>query len=190
MQIQISKENWSVDSVARKKDRIDLQPDYQRTPVWTKNKKQKLIDSILRGYDLPKFYLRSSNSKYEYEVVDGQQRLRAIQEFLNDDYPLPKYSDNITDFEDLSGKKWSDLTSPQQDRIGNFPLSVVIIKEAPDFEIRDLFLRLQEGVSLTPAEKRNAMHGNMRDFIVHLGDNLKVFELIKIPKTRFQHHDL
>ena len=194
MQIQVSKADWSIDSVARRKDKIDLQPLYQRPSVWNKKKKQKLIDSILRGYDLPKFYLRSSNSAsnsdFEHEVVDGQQRLSAIWEFISNKYKLSDDSKDIPDLGNLSGKQWSDLSSTQQDRIGNFHLSVVIIEKASDFEIRQLFLRLQEGVSLNPAEKRNAMTSNMRDFIANLGDNHKVFELIRIPDTRFQQHDL
>ncbi len=42
-----------------------------------------VVDSILRGYDVPKFYLRQVGKKPEkFDVVDGQQRTRAIWEFL------------------------------------------------------------------------------------------------------------
>ena len=64
------------------------------------------------------------------------------------------------------------------------------VEEASDLEIRDLFLRLQEGVSLNPAEKRNAMPGNMRDFVADLGETHSVFPLIRLPKKRFGWHDL
>ena len=47
-------------------------------------------------------------------------------------------------------------------------MTIVEIFDASDIEIRDLFLRLQEGVSLNPAEKRNAFVGGMRDFIAEL----------------------
>lgn len=40
-------------------------------------------------------------------------------------------------------------------------MSIVIIEESTDIEIRDLFLRLQEGMSLNSPEKRNAIAGNM-----------------------------
>ena len=190
MKIDISKKNWSIDAVYRRKRRINPKPQYQRTPVWNQRKKQLLIDSILRGYDLPKFYLRSSNSKYEHEVVDGQQRLHAIWDFCDDQYALGDESKNIPDFGDLSGQKWSDLSSPQQDRIGNFRLSVVVIEEASESEIRQLFQRLQEGVPLTPAERRNAMEGKMRNFIENLGDTHPVFQLTHLSDTRFGWHNL
>ena len=189
MRIQVPQDDWSIDSVARRQDRIDPQPQYQRTPVWNNRKRQLLIDSILRGYDLPKFYLRLSDGEYEHEVVDGQQRLQAIWEFLNNKYSLGKESINIPDFGNLSGKTWSELSSTQQDRIGNFKLSVVLIEEASDSEIRQLFSRLQEGVSLNPAEKRNAILSNMRDFIVELSTH-NVFKSTRLSDARFKWRDL
>ena len=185
MKITLLKDGWSIFSVKNIEDRINPQPAYQRTEVWTVKKKQLLIDSILRGYDLPKFYLRVSKPPYEYEVVDGQQRLNAIWGFCNDVYSLSKESD----FRNLSGKKWSDLSGNEQKRIGDFELSVVLIEDASDLEIGQLFLRLQEGVSLNPAEKRNAMPGDMRDFIVDLSKH-GVFPLTRFSDVRFKWHDI
>ena len=181
---------WTIDAVVRRESRINPQPQYQRTPVWKEAKKQLLIDSILRQYDLPKFYLRQSDCPYEHEVVDGQQRLRAIWDFYNDKYVLGEKSKDIPDFEDLSGKKFSELLSEARDRIGGFEINVVELEDASDFEIRELFLRLQEGVSLNPVEKRNAMSGNMRDFVADLGDKQRVFSLTSLPEERFGWHDL
>ena len=183
--------DWLVYSVLTREGSINPQPQYQRTPVWTKKKKQLLIDSILRGYDLPKFYLcHSSDSSFEYEVVDGQQRLRAIWEFCKDEYPLGEKSKNIPGFGNLSDKKWSGLSGDQQDRIGKFPLIITMIMEASEEEIQELFLRLQEGVILNPAEKRNAMLGNMHNFIADLGGDHSVFPLTRINGKRFGWHNL
>ena len=190
MEIQILKDNLLINSVRDRQERINPKPQYQRTPVWTVKKNQLLIDSILRGYDLPKFYLCSSNPPYEHEVVDGQQRLNAIWEFCDNQYPLGDKSTDIPDFGDLSDKKWSDLSSPARERIGTFELTIVIIENASDLERRQLFSRLQEGVGLNPAEKRNALPGNMRDFIEVLGENQRVFSLTDISDTRFAWHDL
>ena len=194
MRITFSRDDWTINSVRNREGRIDPKPQYQRTEVWTKKKKQLLIDSILRGYDLPKFYLRAYNdsgNQYEHEVVDGQQRLHAIWEFLNDEYALGEDSNDISDFGDLVGKKWSQLSSSVRDQIGEFELSIALVEEAKDLEIRQLFLRLQEGVGLTPPEKRNAMPSNMRDFVADLAENHRIFqsELTSLPYTRYQRHD-
>lgn len=167
---------WNVYIVSQRETRINPKPQYQRSAVWSLSKKQKLIDSILRGYDIPKFYLTiSSDHQYEQEVVDGQQRLRAIWEFKNGDYPLGEETNDLPVFGDLSEKYHDELPSDARDTIGLFELNVVVIEEATDLEIRDLFLRLQEGVSLNPAEKRNAMPGKMRDFVADLAMH-KVFQ--------------
>ena len=142
MRIRFSRDDWSINSVRNREERIDPKPQYQRTEVWTRKKKQLLIDSILRGYDLPKFYLRSSDGQYEHEVVDGQQRLCAIWEFLNDGYALGEESRDISDFGDLVGKKWSQLSSSARDQIGEFELSIALVEEAEDPEIRQTFFKI------------------------------------------------
>ena len=68
------KEIWDIKELLNLKATIDPKPQYQRTSVWTTDRKSFLIDSILRGYDLPKFYftfLEDGNIKgFKYEVTD------------------------------------------------------------------------------------------------------------------------
>ena len=55
-------------------------------------KQALLIDSILRGYDIPKFYVRpASNKDFTWEVVDGE-RTPAINDYLDDHFVLPSES--------------------------------------------------------------------------------------------------
>lgn len=182
--------HWTVETVVRRKHRINPKPQYQRTRVWNESKKQLLIDSILRQYDMPKFYLRPSGAPYDYEVVDGQQRLTTIWDFFDDKFALGEDAQDIPGLGDLSGRRFSQLTSGAQDRIALFELFLVEMQGASDLEIRDLFLRLQEGVTLNPAEKRNAMPGVMRDFVADLGENNRAFPLTSISSKRFAWHDL
>jgi len=192
MGMSVYSRNWNVDTIVRRKDRIDPKPAYQRGPVWNEPKKQLLIDSILRKYDIPKIYLRKlpPGGRFEHEIADGQQRLRAIWDFVAGNYRLGEASSDIPDFGDLTGKSYADLPTDGTDRIGLYELTIAEVMDATEVEIRDLFLRLQEGVSLNPAERRNAMTGNMRDFIADLGENHRVFALTSIPPRRFAWHDL
>ncbi len=134
---------WSLDSIRIRQKRINPQPQYQRTGIWPDKKNQLLIDTILRGYDIPKIYLtNSSDNNYEHEVIDGQQRLKAIWGFYNNDYPLGSESEDLPTG-DLSGKKYKDLLGDIQDKLDEHELSIIIIEDSNDEEIRDLFLRLQ-----------------------------------------------
>ena len=189
---------WTVDGLCRKSRRetINPRPSYQRSHegVWSPAKKQLLIDSILRGYDLPKFYFRASpDSNFEYEIVDGQQRTRTIWEFVDGQFALGAESDDLPQG-DLSNCYYDSLPAKVQDTFGGYPLTVVEIQDADEIEIRDLFSRLQEGTSLNPAERRNAMLGGMRDFIADIAGEHKapnaVFPLTRIKHTRNGWDDL
>jgi Protein of unknown function DUF262 len=70
-----------IDKIYKRRDRYEI-PDWQREEVWDLPRKQLLIDTILRGWRLPKFYFVLA-SPQTYEVVDGQQRLATIFEFLS-----------------------------------------------------------------------------------------------------------
>ena len=70
----------------RRRDRYEI-PDWQRDEVWNRDKKQRLIDSILRGWKIPKFYLIKA-SESDYLVEDGQQRFVSILEFFSNELPL------------------------------------------------------------------------------------------------------
>jgi len=64
--------------------RIDLDADYQREKVWTRKQQEELLDSIVRGIDIPKLYLAevSGNKNYDYECIDGKQPLLTLSAFF------------------------------------------------------------------------------------------------------------
>ena len=68
-------------------------PPYQRKSVWSKNKKQALMDSLFRRYYIPKLVIREvrlSDIHTVNEIIDGQQRITTVQEFFNNQYFLPE----------------------------------------------------------------------------------------------------
>ena len=70
-----------------------VRPPYQRKNVWTRKKKQALLDSLFRRYYVPKIVLREiklAEKDKKNEVIDGQQRIRVAQEFYEDELTLPQ----------------------------------------------------------------------------------------------------
>lgn len=166
-----------------------LNPTYQRGDVWDKTRKQLLIDSILREYDIPKIYLRKvSKSPYRTEVVDGQQRTRAIIEFTENVFPLPAAAAPV-DGEEVAGLYFSDFSEMLLERFNLYDLTVVEYEDATDEEIREMFLRLQNGVELNGQEKRNAMMGSIRDCVQALGDP-PFFQSTRLSDTRAAYDSL
>ena len=69
------------------KDHIKFNVWYQSPEVWSKAKKQKLIDSIFKNYPIGEIYLRPiDEQEYKYGVLDGQQRLHAIDDFIDGEF--------------------------------------------------------------------------------------------------------
>jgi hypothetical protein len=137
-------------------DELDLHPPYQReSGLWSRSKKEGLIDTIIRNYDMPKIYLRRPDvirvGGGKDEVLDGQQRLSTV-------FALKE--GNLT----YKGKYWADLPTAIQKRINNYKIDVTIMKMTEE-QARTQFAKLQEGLSLNGQEKRNAAGGQLNDKI-------------------------
>src|SRR3989442_13010878 len=69
-------------------NRIIYNTEFQRGEVWDLPRKQKLLDSMLHGYNINTIFMRQLTDG-RYECLDGQQRLKTIlKEFLNDKFPI------------------------------------------------------------------------------------------------------
>lgn len=185
--MELNKKPWPISTVFGIKSRIDTNPDYQRPPVWSISQKRLLIDTILRGYDIPKFYWRKiGKNPDKYEVIDGQQRLRTIWEFMENGFDLGKDAEPINAF-DLSGATFSDKNPLPDDlrlTFDTYTLDVICLSDCDEEEVRELFLRLQNGTTLKAQEKRNAMPGKMRDYVKQLASH-QFFNHCKFDNSRF-----
>ena len=187
--MQMSKKPWAVPTVCTLESKIDPTPDYQRPPAWSLKQKQLLMDTILRGYDIPKFYWRKvkRDDGVIYEVIDGQQRLRTIWEFRKGEFALAKDADDI-DGHKIARLKFTQLPPELMLAFDTYQLDVVEIVDGAasddDDEVRDMFLRLQNGTTLKAQEKRNAMGGAMRDFVKAIAKH-PFFEKCAFSNKRF-----
>lgn len=169
-------ELWDAKSV------LQFSDEYQRAPAWKPLQKQLFIDSIFREYSIPAFYFHKTGksvrglSGERYEVVDGQQRIRAICEFANNDFPLlsPEDFKKLPPF--LSGRetKWdgcryNELPSDMQKRFLRQPIVIYEMTTDNSNEIRDLFIRLQGGTPLSAQDKRDTYPGDLPKFVMEMG---------------------
>lgn len=76
--------------------KLILRPEYQRQAVWPERAKVSLMETILLGYPIPEIYLAYETSPDGYQtvsVVDGQQRLTALLDYLENRYALDELED-------------------------------------------------------------------------------------------------
>jgi hypothetical protein len=137
---------------------LELNPRFQRRPVWTDKAKSFLIDTVLRGKPIPKVFIRQkinvSTKTSIREVVDGQQRLRTILSFIKDGFVVSKRQ-NPT----YGALLFSQLPEEVQSQILAYEVSVDLLINLPDAEILDIFSRLNSyAVVLNEQERINADH--------------------------------
>lgn len=147
---------------------LNTQPAYQRRIVWTNAEKTRFIDSLSKRLPIPSLCISVSNEKYE--VIDGQQRISTIVEFLSQDDTNPDSDWRLSNLNDidinLRGKKISEIKqqSPElYSRIRNTMLPVTSVY--CDYSSKDhleyiykIFHRLNTtGASLNNQEIRNCV---------------------------------
>lgn len=181
--MKMTAERRAIDKIYRRRDRYDI-PDWQREEVWDRSKKQQLIDSILRGWRLPKFYFVKSSDE-AYLIEDGQQRLSAIFEFFSNDLPVNEDTKAV-----FGGPLYRDLKRKVADSFDDFEIDFDVIEDATDAELKDFFQRLQEGMGLNSSEKLNAVHSKLRDYCKKAADHKFFKKSIAIPNTRYSHFDI
>jgi hypothetical protein len=190
--------NSAILRVNAEKDRINVSPEYQRRgDIWTLEKQQLLIDSILNDYDVPKLYFHAFNPDqkkaypdFDYAIIDGRQRLEAIWNFADDRFRI---SDDFVYLRDrtISAKNlyYSELGSkfPKlKIRFDSYTLPIICIETDDLHLIEDMFSRLNEAVPLNAAEKRNAIGGPMAQAIRDLAAHPFFTEKVKFSDSRLQ----
>ncbi|MGR3064681.1 DUF262 domain-containing protein [Vibrio vulnificus] len=151
---------WLTDNL--KSGVITVDDSYQRKYIWQPKDQIALIETVLLGYPIPEIYLWANDTDPEtgetmYSIVDGQQRLKTIQRFLNDEFKLTKLGIDHLDA-DYLGKSFSELTPERKREFWRYQFSSRFINESLSREeIAKLFLRLNRtSTTLNPQELRNA----------------------------------
>jgi len=182
--MKMTSEKRAIDKVYHRRNRYDI-PDWQRGKVWGREKKQRLIDSILRGWKLPKFYFIKTAGDDDYLVEDGQQRLTAILEFFSNELSLkPEAARHF------GGRFYRDLPRKVSDPFDDFEIEYDLIEEATDQELKEFFQRLQEGMPLTSSEKLNSVHSKLRDYCFSTSKHRFFKNTVATPDTRYAHFDI
>lgn len=148
------------------KGQLKLNPEFQRGSVWPPAARTYLIDTVLRHLPVPKIYVRTKVdllTKRSYrEVVDGQQRLRAIIDFGSDKFALGPRS------KEFAGKRYSNLSPEEQERFLGYQIAVDQLINASDADVLEVFSRLNSyTVPVNPPELRHAKYQGEFKWSVH-----------------------
>lgn len=169
---------------------VNLRPEYQRRSRWTNKQKSLLVESFLLNIPIPPIFLFEGDFA-RYEVMDGQQRLLAIREFLTNQFKLS----SLTVLAPLNGRNFAQLPPRTKRTLERASLSAIVLLKESRAALRDsttsrilelkkfVFERLNTGgKQLNAQEIRNAIYsGKFNDLIIELAREPRFTEIWGIP---------
>lgn len=199
-----------------KRDGIDLQPSYQRGYIWGPEFQDKLLYSIIKGYPIGNISLRVRTDKNAkgamQEVVDGQQRLTTIYNFVTGQHSIQgecakdiiEYiidyvdsdSESVNEVDKLRRKlsnrgkvilKFSQLPDEIKENIFSFNISITNITNSTDEEITEYFRYLQNQERLRAEEIINSLPStSLEAYLDRISDRNRFFGIFSFNNGRKQ----
>lgn len=158
------------------KGELELAPKFQRRSVWPPKARSYLIDTIIRGKPIPKIYMRQKvnpkTRRTRREVVDGQQRLRTVLDFVADGFPILGTHNKA-----YGRKRFSQLDEDTQKDILEYEFTVDLLQDMHDADVYDVFARMNTfSVVLNAQELRNARwFGEFKTAVYNLSQEFITF---------------
>jgi hypothetical protein len=153
---------------------LELAPPFQRNPVWSSKNKSYLIDTILNGFPVPEIFIQvvtDHDGNTKYVVVDGQQRIRTILEFVEGEWAIlesesPRYG----------SKLFKDIPQEVRKEFWDYQIVTREIKAVSETDVVAIFTRMNKYVTpLNAQELRNARY---RGHFIQLMDSLTEDEFL------------
>lgn len=156
-------------------------PEYQREFTWDKSKKSRFIESVMIGLPIP-FVFFWQDEEGNFEIVDGSQRLRTLEEFVNRNFRLSKLS-ILTDSKGYTFKDF--LESRRRKFLAQSIRGILLANDTSTSTRTEMFNRINTGGSkANEAEvRRGALPGPITDLIVELATHQSFIEMTPISKS-------
>lgn len=151
---------------------------YQRRSVWSEKDKIRLVETVLLNLIIPVLFFWKADTDPETgasitHIVDGQQRVKAICSFINNEFKLkPQFLLDEMAKKKYSNKYFRDLDAEDKKSFWNYQLMVIDIDPtATRNDIITMFNRLNlTDYNLNDQEKRNSMSGEFAALARELSD--------------------
>jgi hypothetical protein len=167
-------------------------PEYQRdSSEWDVDKRSLFIESLINNMTIPPLIVFPEDDpdtgRERKQVVDGQQRLSTIRDFIHGRFTLApesdvEYADNVGPL--IQGKTFAELAPEISDQINSYTLNFIVLPKNLDLRLRlEIFRRINEGgVPLSAHDLRLASFGvSARVYFIRLAG---VFDSSRDGSTR------
>jgi len=152
---------------------INLEPDYQREPVWPIIKRIGLIDSIFRNIWIPPLVFSVHRppgyTEDVWNCVDGKQRLTSIRDFMDGLNPYKDPDTKVSWYYTGSRTKNKQIIpETYKDMFNERTVPCVLYRGLSDADEREIFQRIQHAVPLQAGEKARAINSPRANWIRRL----------------------
>ena len=152
----------------RESGNLIVDDSYQRRSVWGEKDKICLIETILLNLVIPELFFWSAQTDPETgktitHIVDGQQRINAIESFIHNEFKLKQQCllDPVSKSR-FSNKFFRDLSNEEKTGFWSYKLMIIEFSQSATREqIVNIFRRLNlTDYNLNDQEKRNSISGD------------------------------
>lgn len=181
MRFEFDQNYKKISEIIGMKNRGELVVDYsyQRKAVWGEKDWIRLVETILLNLVVPSVYFWNSETdpdtgKAILHIVDGQQRITAIQKFIQGDFKLKKSFLLEEESKERFGNKYfNELTPDEKKDFWDYKLSVIeIAREVKIDDVKNMFKRLNlTDYNLNNQERRNVISGEFSALARELSEN-------------------
>ena len=157
-------------------------PDYQRAFVWKQIEQSRFIESVLLGVPIQPVFVAVDPSTGDLEIIDGSQRIRTIEAFVNNRLVLQ----GLDKLDILNGFRFNDLAPARQSKFFILDLRFHVITDRADEAVRaDIFNRINtHGKLLTRSEiRKGAFAGPFYDFVLECSQDPLFKELCPVKEN-------
>jgi hypothetical protein len=192
--VDVASHDFSVRELVRMmtEEELNVAPAYQRMFRWNAQASSLFIESVFLGLPIPPIFV-ATNVGFQWEVVDGLQRLSSLAHFLAADADeaamvnrqAPLALTGLEKLSQLNGATYASLPKNLKVFFGRQPLQVVALTDKSNLEVRfDVFERLNRGgIRLTAQEVRACVYrGEFNLFVEELAQNADFDALLKLKQ--------
>ena len=144
--------DFPVQVIRLRYDKTLIVPEYQRKFVWDDKKQSKFIESLFLGVPIPPVFVATTDKEGHLEIIDGSQRIRTIDAFINGKLILK----GLEKLKSINGFSFNDFDYSRQNKFENIDIRFHILTDKATPNVRaDIFARINTtGQKLTDSQVR------------------------------------
>jgi hypothetical protein len=163
--------DYPVDSIVKRIETgVIFLPPFQRKFVWNIKEASRFVESLILGLPVPGVFFSKEDETGRMLIVDGQQRLFSLYSFYKDNFKGKSFK--LTGVQDdLNGRTFQSLDSPDQNRLNDSIIHATVVKQdVPDDNESSIYLIFERlnssGRPLTPQEIRACIYyGEFNEYL-------------------------